>query len=112
MEHVAWTDDMLAERFDAIDQRFDGVDQRFDTIERRFDSLDERLELRFAAIDRQLAEVGRRFKESDQRSGRLEVQLSQVQDGILQLNATLFRFCSAIVFALIGVIGAILVNGA
>lgn len=90
MERMVWTDDKLSERFDA---------------------LNERLDLRFDAIDRRFTQFGRRFDETDRGFSRLEVETGSLRDAILQLHATLFRFCAAIVFALIGVIGAILVRG-
>jgi hypothetical protein len=33
MERMAWTDERLQDRFDAIDRRFDGVDGRFDRVD-------------------------------------------------------------------------------
>lgn len=39
MEHSAWTDERLDNRFAQIDRRFDQVDQRFDRVDREIADL-------------------------------------------------------------------------
>lgn len=61
MERMAWTDERLEERFNAIDHRFDEVDRRFDGVDRRLDRVEGQIvELRqgMGALQTTLNRVG------------------------------------------------------
>jgi hypothetical protein len=61
MQRMAWTDERLEERFNAIDHRFDEIDRRFDEVYRRFDRLENEVgEVRrgVAAVQTTLNRIG------------------------------------------------------
>ena len=94
MQRMAWTDERLEERFDAIDRRFDEIDRRFEQVDRRFEQVDER------------------FQQVDRRFDRVEGQIVELRQGILGLQTTLNRVGGSMFVALLGVIAAILAKGA
>lgn len=93
MERMAWTDERLEERFNAIDRRFDEVDRRFDEVGRRFEQVD------------------RRFEQVDQRFDRVEGQIVELRRGMGALQSTLNRVGGSTFVGLVGVIAAILLKG-
>ena len=84
---MAWTDELLEERFDGVDRRFDEVDRRFD-------------------------EVHRRFEQVDRRFDRVEGEIVALRHGVAGLQTTLSRIGGSMLVGLVGVIAAILAKGA
>jgi hypothetical protein len=72
---------------------------------------DERLEERFDRIDDRFDEVNRRFDDVDRRFDKMDLKIDDLGRAMLTLHSTLHRGAIGIVVALIGVIGALLVNG-
>ncbi|HET6998915.1 MAG TPA: hypothetical protein VFI03_10020 [Solirubrobacterales bacterium] len=58
MQRMAWTDERLEERFNAIDQRFDGVDRRLDRVEGEIVELRREMRAGFDAIQSLLNRAG------------------------------------------------------
>ncbi len=94
MQRMAWTDERLEERFDSIDRRFDDVDRRFNDVDRRFD------------------EVDRKFDLVDRRFDRVEGEVVALRRDMSGLQTTLNRVGVGIIIGLVGVIAAVLTNGA
>jgi flagellar capping protein FliD len=90
MQRMAWTDERLEERFDRIDDRFEQVDRRFDQVDRRFDEAEEHNRRRFDSI---------------------EVQLSEVRQGLASLNMTISRGSFALLVGLISLAIALFIKG-
>jgi len=93
MDRMAWTDERLEERFNAIDRRFDEVDRRFDAVDRRFEAVDRK----FDAVDRRFDRVEGEIVELKREMGGLRVTLNRVGGGII--------------VSIAGVIAAIFING-
>jgi DNA anti-recombination protein RmuC len=55
---MAWTDERLEERFNAIDQRFDEIDRRFNRMEREIVELRREMHSGFEALQQTLNRVG------------------------------------------------------
>ncbi|HUC00878.1 MAG TPA: hypothetical protein VMS11_13735 [Solirubrobacterales bacterium] len=98
MQRMAWTDERLEERFDGIDRRFDEVDRRFDGVDKRFEQVD------------------RRFEQVDKRLDRVEGEIVELRRemhaGFAALQSVLNRTGGGVIVALVGIIGAILIQGA
>lgn len=90
MQRMAWTDERLEERFDGIDHRFDEVDRRFEQVDKRFEQVDRR----FDRVEGEIVELRR-----------------EMHAGFAALQSVLNRTGAGVIVALIGIIGAILVNG-
>jgi uncharacterized protein (DUF3084 family) len=86
MQRATWTDERLDDLAQRIDQRFEQVDQRFEQVDRRFEQVDRRFE-----------QVDRRF--------------DRVDDSIRHLTMMLMWTAGGIIAALVGVIGAVAING-
>jgi tetrahydromethanopterin S-methyltransferase subunit G len=112
---AAWTDERLEERFDRIDDRFDEVNRRFDDVGRRFDDTERMTAQRFDEVNRRLGDgekrTSQRFDEVNRRLDKMGSEIGVLNQGMLGLHSTLNRGALGIVIALIGVIGALLVNG-
>jgi ABC-type uncharacterized transport system fused permease/ATPase subunit len=119
MQRMAWTDERLEERFDRIDVRFDDVDRRFDEAEERnrmrFDEAEERNRMRFDEAEERnrvrFEAVHRRIDETNVRLVSIEVQLSEVRQGLASLNMTISRGSLALLVGLISLAIALFVKG-
>jgi DNA anti-recombination protein RmuC len=86
MQRATWTDERLDDLAQSIDRRFDQVDLRFQQVDQRFEQIDRRFE-----------QVDRRF--------------DRVDDSIRHLTTMLMWTAGGIIASLIGVLGAIAING-
>jgi hypothetical protein len=110
--------------FKAVDKRFGQVEQEtkdgFAKVDRRFEKVEHEMREGFARVDREMKE---RFSRVDKRFEKIEERLAQtptrteMNEGFAEmrtayaaLNRTLLVGTMAIVAALIGIVGALLVS--
>ncbi|HEX5927772.1 MAG TPA: hypothetical protein VFY48_00065 [Solirubrobacterales bacterium] len=89
MQRMAWTDERLEERFDAIDRRFDAIDQRFEEVDRRFEQVDRR----FDRVENEILELRR-----------------EMRAGFAEIQALLNKAGAGIIVSLMGIVLAILLQ--
>jgi uncharacterized protein (DUF3084 family) len=93
MQRASWTDERLDDLALHIDRRFEQVDRRFEQVDQRFEQVDRR----FEQVDRRFEQIDRRF--------------DRVDDSIRHLTTMLMWTAGGIIATLIGVIGAVAING-
>lgn len=109
----SWNDDRLDELNRRVDNGFKAVDKRFERVEQEmrdgFARVDREMKEGFAKVDKRFEKVEGRLAQTPTRT-EMNEGFAEMRTAYAALNRTLLVGTMAVIAALIGIVGALLVS--